>query len=160
MRRAIAAALLLAVITSLAGPALANTDADAIRAHSHAWVRAFKAGDIAALMQLYTPDAEVALHGQPKLKGIAAIRGYFAPRLKTPPDADFLLKEEGLEVHGRLAIFLSRYWFTLRADGKTVEDAGRSLIIYRKGADGRWRIRVDIDQASPDVTFPPPPDAR
>jgi uncharacterized protein (TIGR02246 family) len=155
VKAAIAAALLLA-----AAPAFAGPDEDAIRAHGHAWVRAFKAGDIEALMRLYTPDAEVALHGQPKLKGIDAIRGYFTPRLKTPPDADFLLKEESLEVHGNLAIFLSRYWFTLRTGGKAVEDAGRSLIVYRKGTDGKWRIRVDIDQASPDVTFPPPPDAR
>jgi uncharacterized protein (TIGR02246 family) len=155
VRLAIAAALLQA-----AAPAVAGPDEDAIRAHGHEWVRAFKAGDIEALMRLYTPDAEVALHGQPKLKGVAAIRGYFTPRLKTPPDADFLLKEESLEVHGDMAIFLSRYWFTLRTGGKAVEDAGRSLIVYRKGSDGRWRIRVDIDQASPDVTLPPPPDAR
>lgn len=155
MRRAAAVVLLLAGVPALAGP-----DEDAIRAHGHQWVRAFKAGDIEGLMRLYTPDAEVALHGQPKLKGVAAIRGYFAPRLQTPPEADFLLKEESLEVHGRLAIFMSRYWFTLRDHGQAIEDAGRSLIVYRKGADSRWRIRVDIDQASPDVAFPPPPDAR
>ncbi len=153
-------AALAGLLLALAAPALAGADEDAIRAHGRMWVAAFKGGDIERLMALYTPDAEVALHGQPKLKGVAAIRAYFTPRLKTPPDADFRLAEESLEVDGRMAMFISRYWFTLRIAGKPIEDAGRSLIVYRKGGDGVWRIRADIDQASPDVTFPVPPEAR
>ncbi len=152
-------ALLLALL--LAAPAAATpADEAAIRAHGQQWLRAFKAGDIEALMRLYTPDAEVALHGHPKLKGIAAIRSYFTPLLKTPPNADFLLAEESLVVDGKQAFFLSKYWFTIHTPQGDIPDAGRSLIVYRKGADGKWRLRVDIDQAAPDVTFPPPPEAR
>lgn len=155
MRLAVAAALL------LAAPAAATpADEAAIRSHGRQWVQAFKAGDIDALMRLYTPDAEVALHGKPKLKGIAAIRGYFAPLLVTPPDADFLLAEESLVVDRDQAMFMSKYWFTLRTPTGEIRDPGRSLIVYRRGADGVWRIRVDIDQAAPDVTYPPPPDAK
>lgn len=145
----------------LATPALATpADEAAIRAHGREWVRAFKAGDIEALMRLYTPDAEVALHGKPKLKGIAAIRGYFTPLLKSPPKADFLLAEESLVVSGDQAFFLSKYWFTLHTPKGDIPDAGRSLIVYQKGKDGVWRLRVDIDQAAPDVTFPAPPEAQ
>ncbi len=145
-----------------ATPAAVTAEADkaAIRAVGREWVRAFKAGDIEGLMALYVPEAEVALHGQPKLKGLAAVRAYFTPMLASPPDADFLLAEEGLDLHGDVAIFLSKYWFTLRTPKGVVEDAGRSLLVYRRGDDGRWRIRVDIDQGSPDVAFPPPPEAR
>ncbi len=153
----LAAALLLLLAT----PAAATpADEAAIRAHGREWVRAFKAGDIEALMRLYTPDAEVALHGKPKLKGSDAIRAYFTPLLKTPPDADFLLAEESLVVDGAQAFFLSKYWFTIRTPAGDIPDAGRSLIVYRKGDDGIWRLRVDIDQAAPDVTFPPPPEAK
>ena len=112
--KALVLALLLAT-PALATPALATpADETAIRAHGVEWVKAFKSGDIEALMALYTPDAEVALHGKPKLKGIAAIRGYFTPLLKTPLDADFLLAEESLVVDHDTAVFMSKYWFTIR----------------------------------------------
>lgn len=145
----------------LAAPVLATpADEAAIRDHGRQWVKAFKAGDVDALMKLYTPDAEVALHGKPKLKGIEAIRGYFAPLLKTPPNADFLLAEESLVVDGDMAVFMSKYWFTVRTPNGEIRDPGRSLIVYRRGADSVWRLRMDIDQAAPDVTYPPPPEAK
>lgn len=145
----------------LATPAFATpADEAAIRAHGQQWVKAFKGGDIDALMALYTPDAEVALHGKPKLKGIAAIRAYFTPLLKTPLDADFLLAEESLIVDHDTAVFMSKYWFTIRTPRGEIHDPGRSLIIYQKGKDGLWRLRMDIDQAAPDVTYPPPPEAQ
>jgi uncharacterized protein (TIGR02246 family) len=148
--------LMMPAVPALATPA----DEAAIRDHGREWVKAFKGGDVDALMKLYTPDAEVALHGQPKLKGIEAIRGYFTPLLKTPPDADFLLAEESLVVDGNQAAFMSKYWFTVRTPKGELRDPGRSLIVYRRGADGVWRIRMDIDQAAPDVTYPPPPEAK
>ena len=158
--KALVLALLLAT-PALATPALATpADETAIRAHGVEWVKAFKSGDIEALMALYTPDAEVALHGKPKLKGIAAIRDYFTPLLKTPLDADFLLAEESLVVDHDTAVFMSKYWFTIRTPQGEIHDPGRSLIVYRKGADGVWRLRMDIDQAAPDVTYPPPPEAK
>jgi uncharacterized protein (TIGR02246 family) len=151
----------LALLMMAAAPALASpADEAAIRDHGRQWVKAFKAGDVDALMKLYTPDAEVALHGKPKLKGIDAIRGYFTPLLTTPPDADFLLAEESLLVDGDLGVFMSKYWFTVRTPKGEIRDPGRSLIVYRRGADGVWRIRMDIDQAAPDVAYPPPPEAK
>jgi len=154
-----ALALLAALL--LAAPATSTpADEAAIRGHGQQWVKAFKSGDIEALMKLYTPDAEVALHGQPKLKGIAAIRAYFTPMLKTPLDADFLLAEESLIVDHDTAVFMSKYWFTIRTPKGEIRDPGRSLIVYKKGQDGIWRLRMDIDQAAPDVSYPPPPEAK
>lgn len=153
--------LALSAALLLTAPAAASpADEAAIRDHGRQWVRAFKGGDIEGLMRLYTPDAEVALHGQPKLKGIDAIRGYFTPLLKSPLDADFLLAEESLVVDGDTAAFMSKYWFTLRTPKGESKDPGRSLIVYRRGPDGVWRIRMDIDQAAPDVAYPPPPEAK
>jgi uncharacterized protein (TIGR02246 family) len=156
MRRLVLVAALLLAAPAVATPA----DEAAIRAHGAQWVKAFKGGDIEALMRLYTPDAEVALHGKPKLKGIAAIRAYFTPLLKTPLDADFLLAEESLIVDHDTAVFMSKYWFTIRTPNGEIRDPGRSLIVYKKGKNGLWRLRMDIDQAAPDVTYPPPPEAR
>ncbi len=151
--------LLLALLL-VATPALAGPKEDAVRAAGREWVAQFKAGNLDALMALYAENPEVALHDQPKLTGRDAVRGYFANRLKTPPDADFLLLEESLEVRGNTALAMNKYWFTLRTQGREYKDAGRSLITYTRDRKGRWLIRHDIDQTTPDVKFPAPPEAK
>ena len=139
------------------GPA---RDRAAIHAAARQWIVAFKAGDLDALMALYDPEAYVALHDQPALRGIDAIRAYFAPRVGQGK-VEFLLDVERIEVTGRTAHLISGYWFTMQLPGSPeYRDAGRSLLIYRKSASGQWRIHVDIDQGTPDIAFPPPPSAR
>ncbi|MEZ5459185.1 MAG: DUF4440 domain-containing protein [Steroidobacteraceae bacterium] len=140
-----------------AGPA---RDRLAVQRAARDWIDAFKRGDLDALMALYEPDAYVALHGQPALRGIEAVRNYFAPRVGRG-QVEFLLDIERIDVRGSIAHLVSGYWFTLDLPGQPrYEDAGRSLLIYRRGARGQWRIHLDIDQDTPDITFPPPPSAR
>ena len=142
-----------------------NPDVAAICQHGRDWIIAFKAGDIDRLMQLYRPDARVALHAQTMLVGVAAIRAFFAPALAARPDVTFLLHVEDIRVVGDIAYLVSRYWYTSRlSDGKSLQDAGRSVLVYRrdhhKGSDARWKIQIDIDQATPDVSFPAPASAQ
>jgi uncharacterized protein (TIGR02246 family) len=141
----------------VAGPVSAG-DKDkaqqAIRAGVDEWLAAFKAGDIDRLMTMYMPDAIVALHGQPALKGKDAVRAYFAPGMGKS-DIDFRIEIDSIRVHGKTADLLSRYWFTARPrdGGPVYRDAGRSVVLYKRDADGRWKIRLDMDQDTPDVTF-------
>lgn len=129
-----------------------------LEAQAQAWIDYFKAGDLDGLMTLYMEDAVVALHGQAVLRGVPAIKAYFAPSIgKT--DVEFELEYELLETHGDLAYLVSKYWFTSRdfESGELVyRDAGRSALVYKKHRDGSWKIALDIDQASPDVAFPSP----
>jgi len=137
------------------GCAPERNDVAAIEAAADEWIVAFKNGDIDALMSLYMPDAFVALHGQPALRGADEIRAYFAPKMGTA-DVEFLLEYEQIEVHGDVAHLVSKYWYTgtPKAGGEPYRDAGRSALIYKRDADGRWKIYLDIDQATPDVNFP------
>ena len=140
-------------------------DIEAICQHGRDWITAFKAGDIDALMALYMPDAQVALHGQHKLRGKDAIRAFFAPALAARPKVEFLLHVEEIRVEGDLGYLVSRYWYTSQTpEGKLLQDAGRSLLIYRRARTQHgkpvWKIQFDIDQASPDVSFPAPASAR
>jgi len=154
--------------TSVCAPqasAARSADVQAICAQARRWIEVFEAGDIEGLMTFYMPDAEVALHGQPKLVGAAAIRAFFAPVLAARPKVDFRLDVEQVRVDGDSAWLMSRYWYVSepRDGGASYTDAGRSLLVYRRdrGAspDGEWKILVDIDQGTPDVTFPIPPGA-
>jgi uncharacterized protein (TIGR02246 family) len=155
--RAAWAAGVLAGLALVAGAATAADDAGAIEAAAAEWIAAFKAGDIDALMALYMPDAFVALHGQPAMRGKQAIRAYFAPKMGTA-EVEFLLEFEDIEVHGDVAHLVSRYWYTATPvnGGEPYRDAGRSALVYKRDVDGRWKIYLDIDQATPDVVFPVP----
>lgn len=137
-------------------PVDTDTAADeaAIRAHGQTWLARYKAADLDALMSMYEPDAILALHDQPVRRGVDQIRAYFEPGLGTS-EVEFDLDVEHVEVHGDQAWLVSKYWLraTSKSSGYVYEDAGRSLIVYRRGADGEWRIVADIDNNTPDVSM-------
>jgi uncharacterized protein (TIGR02246 family) len=138
------------------GMSLADDEADLIEAEGGKWAKYFEAGDLEGLMTLYVDDAIVALHGQPALFGKAAVREYFAQRLGKA-DATFDLQYELRETHGDIAYIISKYWLVAvdRVSGERYRDAGRSLLVYKKH-EGHWKIAADIDQATPDVSWPSP----
>jgi uncharacterized protein (TIGR02246 family) len=107
-------------------------------------------------MTLYTQDAVVALHGQPALFGKDAIRAYFAARLGKA-ESTFELDYEVRQTHGDIAYIISKYWLIAKnkLTGAVYRDAGRSMLVYKK-EHGQWKIAADIDQSSPDVTWPSP----
>lgn len=154
---------LLAMIVTLLGAGCATvadmnfdaaTDEAAVRAHGQTWLARYKAADLEGLMALYEPDAILALHDQPMRRGVDEIRAYFEPGLGKS-DVEFELDVEHVEVHGDQAWLVSKYWLraTAKESGYVYEDAGRSLIVYRRGADGEWRIVADIDNNTPDVSM-------
>ena len=130
--------------------------ANEIAAEGGKWARYYEQGDLDGLMTLYVDDAIVALHGQPALFGIEAIREYFSTRIGKA-DSTFELEYELRETHGEIAYIISKYWLKAvdNETGNTYLDAGRSLLVYKKH-DGQWKIAADIDQATPDVTWPAP----
>ena len=130
--------------------------ANEIAAEGGKWARYYEQGDLDGLMTLYVDDAIVALHGQPALFGKEAIREYFSTRIGKA-DSTFELEYELRETHGEIAYIISKYWLKAvdNETGNTYLDAGRSLLVYKKH-DGRWKIAADIDQATPDVSWPAP----
>ncbi len=146
----------------LAGPVVASgstIDAEQaeIEALGHTWIEAFRSGDLETLMSLYEPDAIVALHGKPALRGLSEVREYMTSAAGRG-DIEFVVDLERIEVNGDLAYLVSGYWFSVTPEDsdEAIRDSGRSVLIFRRGSDDRWRIAVDIDQATPDVVFPAP----
>jgi len=127
-----------------------------IAAEGGKWAQYYEQGDLDGLMTLYVDDAIVALHGQPALFGIAAIRDYFSTRIGKA-ESIFELDYELRETHGEIAYIISKYWLKAvdKQSGATYRDAGRSLLVYKKH-NGQWKIAADIDQATPDVSWPAP----
>ena len=155
LKHTLFAIIALSLATVVRADHASNEDEAAIRAHADTWIERYKAGDLEALMALYEEDAIVALHDQPGLFGRVAVREYFARGIGKS-DVTFEIDHEHISVHGNMAHAMAKYWLTAvnRENGYVYKDAGRSLLIYRRGDDGEWRIHIDIDQTTPDVKWP------
>ena len=147
----------LTLLSMSSAPVSAQTDFETeIAAEGGKWAKYYEQADLEGLMTLYVDDAIVALHGQPALFGITAIREYFSTRIGKA-ESVFELDYELRETHGDIAYIISKYWLkaTDNETGVVYKDAGRSLLVYKK-QDGQWKIAADIDQATPDVVWPAP----
>jgi len=147
--------VLLSLITA-APEVLSGEEENEIEAEGGKWAVFYETGNLNGLMNLYTRDAVVALHGQPALFGKDAIRAYFAPRIGKAAST-FELDYEVRQTYGDIAYIISKYWLIAKDNltGAIYRDAGRSMLIYKK-QNGKWKIAADIDQSSPDVTWPSP----
>ncbi len=147
----------IAVLAALLSSPMTLSDFETeIAAEGGKWAHYYEQADLDGLMTLYVEDAIVALHGQPALFGIDNIRDYFAQRIGKA-EATFELDYELRETHGDIAYIISKYWLkaTDKVTGTPYKEAGRSLLVYKK-QDGQWKIAADIDQSTPDVTWPAP----
>ena len=150
MRRS--AALLLALVASLP---VSGDDAAEVMNVARTWMAAWQAGDLDTLMGVYCEDVVLALHGQTMRRGVDEVRAFFDGNIGRP-DASMRIDLETLRVRGSTAWFTSKYWLTIGTGEDRIEDAGRSLLVFERAADGAWQLCADIDQATPDVVFPAP----
>lgn len=134
------------------GCAATNTvasDRVALQQVSADWVEAFLARDLDALLALYTEDAWIMSAGQAKRVGHGEIRALFAGFLAgEPPFIALEIEEVGAEGSLGWASVLARIEFSSAPEPYF----SRTFILYRRGADGRWRILRDMDNPTPDAT--------
>ena len=143
-------AIVATVVASAPAMAAETADQVAIRASTADWTKAYEGRDLDGLMKLYEPDATVALNGQPVMRGVGAVRAYFA-RAFTADVGKFELNIEDIRVHGDVAHLVSLFRLTIPVAGKPPAVAvGRSLLVYKRAPSG-WRILADIDNVTPDA---------
>jgi uncharacterized protein (TIGR02246 family) len=149
-RRGILGAALLAVACSgTTQQSMQSADPAPIREVREKYQAAYNAADAVAVVALYTDDAvsladhHLALEGKPAiqnyLEGIYARYGVvmtFVP-IKAEVTGDL-----GYE-HGTYTIKV-----TPKAGGETVNDDGKYVMIFKRGADGAWKIRHDMDNSN------------
>lgn len=130
-------------------PAARATDPAAVRADIEATNARFSAalvrGDAAALAALFTPDGEV-LPGTSKgfVSGTAALEGYYAARLRATRYLEVEIKTGTVEAEGDLAWETGTNRLVMQTgDAPPITRTGKYLVAWKRGADGRWRYRVD-----------------
>lgn len=135
---ALAAGIVVATACAPAPGPLTQADRDAIQAVSDSFVTLMRAGDREALAALYTDDAVFMPPNQPAVTGREALRQWMAA---FPAVTNFSLTNEAVEGRGDLAYVRGRY--TMAVEGMPA-DTGKFIEIRRRGADGVWRLAVDI----------------
>ncbi len=141
-------------VDSPAAPAAEQEDAQriaaiaAVVAAGERWKAAYAAADLAAIRDLYEPDCLVSPNGGPLLQGVEAVVAHFARHAAGGDRVAVDSTLESIEVEGARAFVMLRFVMTItHGRGVPRRVRGRTLLVYKRGADGAWRVWRDMDNA-------------
>jgi uncharacterized protein (TIGR02246 family) len=144
------AALLAIAVAGCATTAstVTSTSAGDVRAEVERITEQFEmaanAGRISDLVAFYAPDAIVLPANSPPVVGPAAI-GEFWTAAAGMKMRNVELTLEAVEVHGDVAIETGTYAMTLTPPGGAdINDRGKYLVVWKRQADGSWKLYRDM----------------
>jgi uncharacterized protein (TIGR02246 family) len=153
----LAAAVALAACTQQPAPAPSAppdtraADEAALRALIRDWSAAAQAKDATTFVSVYADDAVVMMAGAPDIRGLAAIREGIPAMMQDPAFA-LSFEADRVEVarSGDLAYEAGSYSMTMTGpDKKPATEKGHYVVVWRKGADGAWKVVVDAPLSDP-----------
>jgi uncharacterized protein (TIGR02246 family) len=149
MRRSMHVAVLCALSACVAAGGTSDSDASALRALVERFAAGFVAGDPDAVARCITADFVAMVPGEPVVAGREVARGKIAADL-----ARLEVRELGFEIEelhvagdwgwGRAS---STAEVAVRDSGEVGRIRGKTLWIFRRGADGVWRIARDASSS-------------
>ena len=122
-------------------------DEKAIRDTETEWVKAFAAKDIDKILAPYADDATVLLSNAPTMVGKDAIRAGMKD-VVTDPKFSLDLKTVKVSVSKDDLAYSQGTYSVTTTDPKTkkvMAETGRYVEVYKKQADGSWKIIEDIN---------------
>lgn len=114
------------------------------------FLAALEANDAELLMGELTDDARFMPPDRPRLKGKAAIRGWYEALVTEAPTVKIQVPEREVDIAGDWAVETGTFIWTLApaASDATVETSGDFVAIWRLLEDGSWKISLDIWNSS------------
>jgi uncharacterized protein (TIGR02246 family) len=155
MRRSLAGVVVVFAALGAPGAAAAQDDMAVVRraidAQNMAWAAATRAGDAAAIARIFADSGvEVSLRSGKTWKGRAAIQDLFVQIYQNPHATDAVVQTDQVLLDGPTAVEYGHYTFTYPPkDGQPQVDSGKYLVVWRRQADGGWRILVDMGVPAP-----------
>lgn len=116
---------------------------DAIAQSARAFSAAYVREDIDELVSYYTENGVAISNARPPIVGRAALRDYW----QVGEGVDVLRHRsvsDELVIEGDLAYDRGTFDGATSRDGNVVEFGGNYLIVWRRGADGTWRMAQDM----------------
>lgn len=154
--RAVLASLLLGACAAPAPQAAPPVDAaaakDAIQAREREWSAAYLKADGAAIAALYTEDAASIPSSGDWHRGRTAIAQDLQPQFDSVTfTAREDITEEVIPAGPDYVFEVGHYNAsgTQKVGGKAHTSSGRYVVLWRKDADGTWRIHRDLGSEAP-----------
>lgn len=123
-----------------------SSDEAAIRQADAAWSKTAEAKDVEAHNAYFLEDGVVMASNEPIVSGKEAIRNLAAEMFAMP---GFSIKWQATKVDvarsGDIGYSLGTYVMTFNDPaGMLLTDQGKYTTIWKKGADGSWKVAVDM----------------
>jgi uncharacterized protein (TIGR02246 family) len=120
----------------------------AIEAANAKAMDAMTRGDTATFLANYADDAVVMMPGQATLSGRSAISQGFGAMMSQASIANPKFTTNDVLVSGDIAVETGAYEMTITPKGgKAIQDKGKYLTVWKRQADGQWKIIRDINNS-------------
>jgi len=111
-------------------------------------ITALQTADSAALLANYDTDATVMMSNQPAWRGKSEIASSGVGMFKVMKFSDVKFTTSTVDIAGDYAIETGAYEMTVTETGKkAVPDKGKYVTVWKKQADGSWKIYRDISNS-------------
>jgi uncharacterized protein (TIGR02246 family) len=141
--------------TQQASPDTRAADESAVRDTDAQWAKTAMANDLEGAVSYYTDDASMLPPNAPIATGKQAIRAVWASLLSPAVTVSWQINKAEVARSGDLAYVMGVYQVTAKnPQGKSQEDHGKLVEVWKKQADGKWKTVADIFNS--DVPLPAP----
>jgi ketosteroid isomerase-like protein len=114
----------------------------ALRAQEDAWLKAFQSHDINKALGFLAPGAVAMAPNAPPAKTQKELHDAYAPLAANDSKINF--KADYVALSGDLGVTSGPYQITMVENGKKVDDKGKYITVWKKQADGSWKVVRDI----------------
>jgi uncharacterized protein (TIGR02246 family) len=143
-------------------PAPADTraaDESAVKETDAQWSKTAMANDLDGTVSYYSDDASLLPPNAPIAIGKQSIRAVWATMLNPNVAVSWEVTKAEVARSGDLAYVTGTYQIAAKnPEGKSQEDRGKMVEVWKKQADGKWKTVADIFNS--DVPPPAPPEQK
>jgi uncharacterized protein (TIGR02246 family) len=138
--------LLLAVgCTQPPPPDTRAADEAAVRDADAQWSKTAGAGDVDGTVAYYVDDASLLPPNAPIANGKQAIRAMWTSLLGPGTTISWEANKVEVARSGELATIMGTYQLSMKdPQGNPVNDRGKFVEVWKKQADGKWKVVADI----------------
>jgi ketosteroid isomerase-like protein len=131
-------------VGAVASAQTAESGADGVRAADAAWLKVYSAKDLDKSVAFFDDQGSMMSPNDPIATGRAAISKLIASDFSFG-NLTWQMDKAGVSKSGDLGYTSGRYTFSFKdPSGKAATDKGKYLAVWKKQADGSWKVLFDM----------------